>query len=296
MKWPAFLHHPSTITHHPYTHVMNIPELDLKEYRVDAGKAKKGVKLKDFDTKAGDKNAREKIEAETAALQLELGELQERLYAEGKQSLLLVLQARDAGGKDGTVKHVLAGINPQGVIVTSFKVPTSTEAKHDFLWRVHAHAPEAGMMAVFNRSHYEEVLVTRVHGTVSDEQAEQNFKHIRAFEELLADRGTRILKVYLHISADEQKERLQDRLDNPDKHWKFNVGDLAERARWDDYTRYYEDMMERTSTDAAPWYVIPADRKWYRDRLISQLLFDTLQDMNPQYPQADLDPKTVVIE
>lgn len=274
---------------------MDLSDISLKPYRIDSKRAKKGVKLADWDTEAGDKTMREKIEAQTAALQLELGEWQEKLYAEGRQSLLLVLQARDAGGKDGTVKHVLAGVNPQGVVVTSFKVPTSLEAKHDFLWRVHAHAPESGMMAVFNRSHYEEVLVTRVHGAVDDAQAQRHFGHIRAFEELLHDSGTRVLKVYLHISPEEQKERLLERLENPDKRWKFNVGDLDERGHWDDYTRYYQEMMEQTSTDDAPWYVIPADHKWHRDLLISKLLVDTLQEMNPQYPKADFDPSKITI-
>lgn len=275
---------------------MELPPINLKDYRIDSKRAAKGVKLSDYPTKTGDKAVRDKVEAQTAALQLELGEWQEKLYAEGQQSLLLVLQARDAGGKDGTVKHVLAGVNPQGVIVTSFKVPSSEEAKHDFLWRIHQHAPARGMMAVFNRSHYEEVLVTRVHGTVSDAQSKQHFEHIRAFEQLLSDSSTRILKVYLHISPEEQKERLQERLDNPDKHWKFNVGDLDERKHWDDYTKAYQDLMEATSTDDSPWYIIPADHKWQRDLIISQLLVETLKDMNPKYLKADFDPKEITIE
>ncbi len=275
---------------------MTISPIDLSEYRVDVQRAKQGVRLSDWPTKAGDKEKRDETEQETAELQNQLSEWQEKLYAEGQQSLLLILQARDAGGKDSTVKHVLAGVNPQGIIVTSFKVPSDIEQKHDFLWRVHPHAPATGMMAVFNRSHYEEVLVTRVHGQVSGGQAQHHFAHIRAFEALLHDKGTRILKVYLHISPEEQKERLLERVQKPEKHWKFNIGDLDERAHWKDYTRYYQEMMEATSTDIAPWYVIPADQKWYRDRLISQLLVDTLAEMNPQFPAGDFDPSQVVID
>ncbi|WP_425147209.1 polyphosphate kinase 2 family protein [Deinococcus sp.] len=233
--------------------------------------------------------------ARSPQLQLRLGKWQERLYAESKQSLLVVLQARDAGGKDGTVKHVFTGLNPQGIMVTSFKVPSALEQSHDFLWRVHAHAPNAGMIGVFNRSHYEEVLVTRVHGLIDRKEAERRFEHIRAFEKLLESRGTRILKFYLHISKDEQKQRLQDRLDDPDKRWKFNPGDLDERARWDDYTRAYQDALAATSSDLAPWYVIPADHKWFRNDLISHLLLETLEDMNPQFPDADFDPASIQI-
>jgi PPK2 family polyphosphate:nucleotide phosphotransferase len=262
--------------------------MNLKPYRVG-----KKLKLKDIRTDEG--HDQEETEAETAAFGEELAELQARLYAEGKQSLLVVLQARDAGGKDGTIKHVFAPINPQGVKVVSFKVPSETEQKHDFLWRIHAHAPEAGMIAVFNRSHYEEVLVTRVHDLIDDEEAKQRFEHIRAFESLLSGRGTRILKIYLHISPDEQRQRLQDRLEDPEKRWKFNPGDLKERARWKEYDRAYEAALSATSTDDSPWYAIPADHKWYRDRVISELLLETLRDMNPQYPEPDYDFTNVTV-
>ena len=264
--------------------------MNLKRYRVG-----KKLKLKDISTDDTDKLDRDEIEAETAEIGEQLTALQERLYAEGKQSLLLILQARDAGGKDGTVKHVFEPINPQGVVITSFKVPTELDLKHDFLWRVHPHAPAAGMMAVFNRSHYEDVLVTRVHGLIDDDTAKTRFKHIRHFEELLASRGTRVLKVYLHISLEEQRQRLQDRLDDPSKHWKFNPGDLKERALWDEYTRAYQDAMTATSTDTAPWYVVPADHKWYRNRVISELLLETLKDMNPQYPKSEYDLTNVAV-
>ena len=266
--------------------------MNTKKYRVKAGKLSLSSYCTDETGKADEAEALQRIEER----QPRLAELQERLYAEGKQSLLIVLQARDAGGKDGTVKHVLHGINPQGVIVTSFKVPSSQELAHDFLWRIHAHAPAAGMMAVFNRSHYEDVLVTRVHGLIDQKETEARYEHIRAFESLLASRGTRIVKLYLHISKDEQKERLQDRLDDPEKNWKFNPGDLEERGYWDDYTAAYEAALGATSSKAAPWYVIPADHKWFRNDLISQLLLETLEDMDPQFPEADYDPETIRIK
>lgn len=265
--------------------------MDIQRYRVSGKK----LKLSDYSTDDTKKLDRDEIEQGTAEIGKKLSKLQERLYAEGKQSLLLVLQARDAGGKDGTIKHVFEPINPQGVVITSFKVPNEEDLKHDFLWRIHPHAPAAGMMAVFNRSHYEDVLVTRVHDLIDDKVAEQRFEHIRHFEELLGSRGTRILKVYLHISAEEQRERLQDRLDDPEKHWKFNVGDLKERALWDEYTAAYQDALSATSTDAAPWYVIPADHKWYRNRVISQLLCDTLENMNPQFPEPEADLTNVAV-
>lgn len=227
--------------------------------------------------------------------QAQLAELQERLYAEGQQALLIVLQARDAGGKDGTVKKVIGAFNPNGVQIANFKVPTEEERSHDFLWRVHARAPRRGMIGVFNRSHYEDVLTTRVHGQIDDLTAGRRLEHIRAFEALLTDAGTRIVKFYLHISRDEQKERLQARLDDPTKHWKFNPGDLTERAAWETYTHAYEQALS-TSTESAPWYVIPADRKWFRDLLIGQVLIGTLEAMNPQYPQPAFEASAVRIE
>ncbi|ULH16922.1 polyphosphate kinase 2 family protein [Deinococcus sp. KNUC1210] len=263
------------------------------KYRVRGGKK---LDLNDISTDETNGRSEEEARADAPQLQLRLAKLQERLYAESKQSLLVVLQARDAGGKDGTVKHVFMGLNPQGVVVTSFKVPTPQEQSHDFLWRVHAHAPAAGMIGVFNRSHYEEVLVTRVHGQVDQKEAERRFEHIRAFESLLQSRGTRILKFYLHISKHEQKQRLQDRLDDPSKLWKFNPGDLDERKLWNDYSHAYEDALSATSTDTAPWYVIPADHKWFRDDIISHLLLDTLEDMNPQFPEASFDPASITIK
>jgi PPK2 family polyphosphate:nucleotide phosphotransferase len=218
------------------------------------------------------------------ALREELSALQERLWAEGRRSLLVVLQAMDTGGKDGTIRHVFRGVNPQGVRVTSFKEPTAAEAAHDFLWRVHQAAPAAGEIGVFNRSHYEDVVVVRVHGLVSQDMCEERYGLITGFEELLGHGGTTVVKFFLHISPEEQLRRLQRRQERPDKRWKYKASDLAERAHWDDYMTAYADAIARTSTETSPWYVIPADRKWYRNWAVAQVLVDTLRNMDPQYP------------
>jgi PPK2 family polyphosphate:nucleotide phosphotransferase len=217
--------------------------------------------------------------------------LQDRLYAESRQSLLVVLQAMDAGGKDGTVKHVFAGTNPQGVRVTSFKQPTAEELGHDFLWRVHAVAPRHGYIGIFNRSHYEDVLVARVHELVEESVWRRRYRHINHFESLLHDAGTRVVKLFLHISREEQAERLRARLADPNKRWKFQRGDLAERALWDRYMAAYEEAIARTSSEHAPWYVIPADRKWFRNWAVSRIVIQTLEEMDPRYPAPaeDLD-------
>lgn len=266
--------------------------LKTDDYRVKVGKT---VRLKNWKT--DEKGGLDKKEGKAWAKVLadELAGWQERLYAENKQALLIVLQARDAGGKDGTVKHVIGAFNPNGVRIANFKVPSEEELAHDFLWRIHAQTPKTGMIAVFNRSHYEDVLVTRVHAMIEEDTVRRRLDHIRNFESLLTDCGTRVLKFYLHVSQDEQQERLQDRLDNPDKLWKFNTGDLEERALWDEYTKAYEDALT-TSTAAAPWYVIPADHKWFRNLLISQVILDTLKDMNPQFPATDLNPDEIKIK
>jgi len=255
-------------------------------WRVEPG-AK--VHLDKIDTRSTDGAPGDKAATEPAVddLHATLAELQERLYAEGEQSLLVVLQAIDAGGKDGTIKHVFNGFNPAGCRVVSFKVPSEEERSHDFLWRVHSKAPAKGEVVVFNRSHYEDVLVVRVHDLVPEKVWRPRYDFINDFEAGLAAAGTRIVKLYLHISKEEQAERFQARLDDPSKRWKFRKGDLDERARWDDYMAAFEEAIARTSTDAAPWYVVPADRKWYRNWAVSRILAETLEDMDPQYPPAD---------
>lgn len=229
-------------------------------------------------------------------LNKELEHLQELLYAEGKHKVLIVLQALDTGGKDGTIRHVFEGVNPQGVKVAGFKVPTEKELAHDYLWRVHKHTPGSGEIVIFNRSHYEDVLVVRVHNLVPKEVWSRRYEHIRAFEKLLADEGTTILKFYLHIDREEQKERLQDRVDEPDKNWKFSRGDLKERALWDLYQLAYQDALMKTSTEYAPWYIIPANRKWYRNLLISTIIINTLKNLKMAYPAVEEDLSEVVIE
>lgn len=217
----------------------------------------------------------------------QIADLQEHLYAEDKQSLLVVFQALDTGGKDGCIKDVFKGVNPTGIRVTSFKSPTDEELDHDFLWRVHQHTPSTGDIAVFNRSHYEDVLVVRVKDLAPKEVWKKRYDQIKAFEETLEERGTRILKFYLHISKDEQKERLQSRLDEPEKHWKFSKADLVERGFWDDYQVAFEDALSKTSTDSAPWYVVPANKKWFRNVVVSRIIKETLEEMNPQFPEPE---------
>ncbi len=229
-------------------------------------------------------------------LNRQLEVLQELLYAEGKNKLLVVLQAIDAGGKDSTIRRVFDRCNPQGVRIASFKKPTDVELAHDYLWRIHPHVPGDGMIGVFNRSHYEEVLVVRVHGLVPEDVWSRRYEHIRAFEQLLVDEGVTIRKFFLNISKDEQRKRFQDRLDRPDKHWKFAKADLDERELWDDYQAAFTDMLAETSTEDAPWYVIPANRKWYRNVAISEILVDTLVGLDMQYPPPEPGLDDVVID
>jgi PPK2 family polyphosphate:nucleotide phosphotransferase len=220
-----------------------------------------------------------------------LSEWQERLYAEGKRSVLLVLQAMDTGGKDSTIREVMKGVNPQGCHVFGFKAPTHQELARDFLWRIHDRVPPKGFIGIFNRSHYEDVLIVRVHGWAPAEVLEARYDHINAFERLLTDNGTRIVKVMLHISKAYQLERLRRRLERPDKWWKFNPGDLKERALWDEYMHCYELALQRCSTEKAPWYVVPAEHQWFRNLVITQLLADTLEGMHPEYPEPDFNPE-----
>ncbi len=220
-----------------------------------------------------------------------IGQLQEMLFAEGRQALLLVLQAMDTGGKDGSISAVTEGINPQGCRVVPFKVPCVHELAHDFLWRVHAQLPSKGTMTIFNRSHYEDVLVVRVHQLAPVELVEKRYGHITDFERLVSDHGTRIIKVMLHISKAYQADRLRLRLERPNKQWKFNPDDLEERKLWDEYMAAYELAVSRTSRAWAPWYVVPAENKWWRNLVVSEILRRALEDMDPQYPPAKFDRK-----
>lgn len=267
----------------------------MDKYRVKPGSK---IKLSDYDPQdksefsGGKKEAAPKL----AELVKRLGELQEVLYAEHKHKVLIVLQALDTGGKDGTIRAVFEGVNPQGVHVASFKVPTPEELDHDYLWRIHAQAPGKGELVIFNRSHYEDVLVVRVHQLVPKAVWRKRYAQINNFEQLLAQEGTTILKFFLNISKDEQKERLQERLDDPRKRWKFNPGDLKERALWDDYMSAYQDAINETSTDWAPWYMIPANSNWYRNLAVTTIIVQALEDLKLQYPEPAEDLDKIVIE
>lgn len=232
---------------------------------------------------------REQAEAFTAKAIEKIQQLQYQLFTEGKQSLLIVLQAPDAAGKDGLIRRVLGQMNPQGCQTYPFKVPSSLEASHDFLWRIHAATPPAGMVSIFNRSHYEDVLVVRVENLAPEEIWRRRFDHINAFESLLVDRGTRILKFYLHISPEEQLRRFRERLDDPEKHWKLNPGDYEARAQWDGYRDAYHDVFQKCSPTHAPWFVIPADRKWHRNAAVAGIVLQSLEEMDPQLPTVNVD-------
>jgi PPK2 family polyphosphate:nucleotide phosphotransferase len=254
------------------------------------------VTLKDIDPEdtgpyTDKSEAKDKLEEDRK----ELVRLQELLYAEGKHAVLLVLQAMDTGGKDGTIRQLMSGVNPQGVVVTSYKAPTAEELAHDYLWRIHQSVPPRRMIGIFNRSQYEDVLVVRVHNLVPREVWEKRYDQINAFERHLADNGVTILKFFLHISKDEQKRRLQDRIDDPEKQWKFSSGDLKERTLWNDYMAAYEDMLIRTSTEWAPWHAIPANKNWYRNLCVARILVDTLKGLDMRYPAPEAGIEKVVI-
>jgi PPK2 family polyphosphate:nucleotide phosphotransferase len=231
-----------------------------------------------------------------AELREKVSVLQQKLYAEHRRSLLIVFQAMDTGGKDGAIKNLCAGLNPAGIQVTSFKAPSDAELDHDFLWRVHKATPAKGMIGIWNRSHYEDVLIVRVHKLVEKKVWKARYEQINTFEKILTDNGVTLVKVMLHISKDEQKERLQARLDKPHKWWKFNPSDLQERAFWDDYQQAYEDAINRCATDHAPWYIVPANRKWSRNLAIVELVLRILKKMDPRYPKLSFDPKTITID
>ena len=249
---------------------------------VDAG----GQPGYDGDKKSGGEDLEDGIEA--------LDELQERLFAESRagvttDAVLLVLQAMDSAGEGGIVRHVVGGVDPQGVELAAFKAPTAEELEHDFLWRVEKRLPQPGYIGVFDRSHYEDVLIGKVRELASADELERRYDAINAFEAQVAASGTRIVKVMLHISPEEQKERLTERLDRPDKHWKYNPGDVDERMLWPEYMAAYQAVFDRTSTEHAPWYVIPADRKWYARLAVQELLLAVMEDIDPQWPAADFD-------
>lgn len=253
--------------------------------------------LRDFDAGYRDgiknkKNARKELDENITVL----ADLGYRLYAEDRRSLLLVLQGMDTAGKDGTIRHVMRGFNPQSCRVTSFKQPGVEELAHDFLWRVDRAVPRKGFVGIFNRSHYEDVLVVRIHKLVPKSEWESRYERINLFEKLLRDGGTTIVKVFLHIDKDEQRCRLQARLDDPNKRWKFSHADLKEREYWDDYQRAYETALTRCNTEHAPWHVVPANRKWYRNLVISRILRKTLEKMSPQYPLAEEGLEGLVVE
>jgi len=255
-----------------------------KRYRVKPGQK---VKLKEWNP--SDKSlfnmSKEESLAVMDGLRTDLKLLQQKLYAQGKHKLLVVIQAMDTGGKDGCVRHVFSSVDPQGIFVTPFKKPSEEELAHDFLWRVHEKVPAKGEIAVFNRSHYEDIIAVRVKEIYPKSVWEKRYRHVKDFEKMLVDEGTVILKFFLNISKDEQKERLQARLDNPEKHWKFNPDDLKDRARWDEFMKVYEDVLEKTSTDDSPWFVVPSNRKWHRNLCVATIVIEALRELEMNFPE-----------
>jgi PPK2 family polyphosphate:nucleotide phosphotransferase len=269
------------------------PEPDYPRYRFEPGSK---ASLSDVDPDETDHYRKKKdVAKELEKQRRRIQDLQQRLYAENEQGLLIVLQAMDTGGKDGTIKHVFGGINPQGCRVSSFKAPSAEEANHDFLWRYHKSTPAKGRIGIFNRSHYEDVLIARVNTLVPEEIWRPRYEIINDFERGLTLGGITVLKFFLHISKDEQKRRLQRRLDNPDKRWKFDQSDIRERLLWDEYQEAYQDMINACSTEHAPWYVVPANKKWYRNLVVARTIADVLEAMDPRYPAAEEDLENVTI-
>jgi len=269
------------------------PKPNYPYYRVQPGEP---IVLAKLDPDAAEHYKKKKhIEEELEYQRDRLGKLQERLYAENKRSLLIVLQAMDTGGKDGTIKHVFRGVNPQGCRVWSFKHPSEEESSHDFLWRYHQRTPQRGMITIFNRSHYEDVLIVRVKQLVPEDVWRKRYHVINEFEQMLTLSNITVIKFFLHISKDEQKRRLESRLQDPDKRWKFSINDVKERLLWDDYQIAFEDAINNCSTAYAPWYVVPANKKWYRNLVIARAIADTLEAMNPQYPPAEQGLENITI-
>lgn len=266
---------------------------------IDRLRVKPGEKIRLRDKNPRDKSLFEdelETKAATIALSKDIDALQDRLYAEGSRALLVVLQGTDTSGKDGTIRSVFNATGPLGVSVMAFGTPTRAELEHDYLWRVHAACPRRGTIGIFNRSHYEDVLIAKVCRLAPEKAIDQRYEQINAFEKMLVENGTTILKFMLNISKEEQKERLQERLDDPQKHWKFNAGDLDDREHWDDYQEAYETMLSRCSTEWAPWHIIPADRKWVRNAAIASIVKTTLEEMDPQYPKVPWKPGDFKIE
>jgi PPK2 family polyphosphate:nucleotide phosphotransferase len=267
--------------------------VDLRErLRVAPGQV---VDLDSMDADQTFGRRRQSADEELASGLERLTDLQDRIWAERKHAVLVVLQGIDASGKDGTIRHVVGAFNPQGCRVTSFKVPTEHELAHDYLWRIHQHTPARGEIAIFNRSHYEDVLVVRVKELVPEATWRRRFDQINAFERMLGEEGTTIVKFLLHIDRDEQRQRFQARLDDPSKRWKFRKADLEERLRWDDYMAAFEEALTRCSTAAAPWFVIPANKKWFRNLAVAEILAEILGELQPRYPEPEEDLEGVVV-
>ncbi len=267
----------------------------MDRYRIEPGTQ---VSLADFDTADNSQFDTTKKESYGLldSLRQRLSELQRLLYAENKRRILIILQALDTGGKDGTIRHVFSGVDHHGIRVTSFKKPSATELERDYLWRIHQRVPPLGDFGIFNRSHYEDIIAVRVKKIAPPAVWKKRYQHVVDFERMLADENTVILKFFLHISKKEQRERLRTRLADPTKHWKFNRDDLEDRGRWPDFVAAYEDVITKTSRDYAPWFVIPADRKWYRNLTVATIVKDALESLDMSYPLPDFDPASVDVE
>lgn len=267
---------------------------NLDQYRVNP----KNFSLKDFNPRDKTERSATKEEdvIEFSKLISEINRYQDVLHAEGKRKVLLVLQGMDTSGKDGTIRHVFSECDPLGIRLANFKAPSSEELAHDYLWRVHQQVPKTGELAIFNRSHYEDVVIVRVHNWIDEDECKRRYAQINDFERMLTETGTTIIKCFLHISKDEQKKRLQERLDDPEKTWKFNPGDIKERELWPDYTEAYEQAIKATSSKHAPWYIVPADSKTNRNLLVSRLLLNTLKNLDLRYPAIPAEYKSIKIE
>lgn len=267
----------------------------MKKYRISK-EMKIDLDKWDPDDTSEFNGDKEKAEKYILELTKELDKLQDLFYADSRHKLLIVLQGTDTSGKDGVIRHVFEGVDPLGVRVANFKTPTAEELSHDYLWRVHKQLPRSGEIAIFNRSHYEDVLIVRVHNLVPPERWSLRYDQINQFEKMLFEEGTTILKFFLHISKNEQRERLEARKTDPTKQWKFSTGDLKERELWGEYKKAYETMLEKTSTEWAPWYIIPADKKWYRNLVIGRVIIDTLKDMDLKYPPVEENIESIIIK